>query len=312
MKLKKTDIVIITILIIVVIAGIIGVAIAVNLMKENSNKENENNGNSINTIEENTINETNTSEDNTIVDPNATPSQQLQELVNSIPGVLTNKANEAIIKSIKIRYAYGYDVSLADQMKFIEVLEIDCKDENLSSLANLIESNQLDKNEKAMDENSASYYNTQIVINGNKKINFSDKNALYNHDDKNMAVVLSDELLKKVGEIVNAEAQKKVSAINAEEVKSAVITNNKGSVTTVDANELRTICTLASFVKLNGTVVDLSNEKITYTVELSNGIKIKVTSGGATGYIVDKNGEQQVKFMFNVEAGLESIFAKYI
>lgn len=315
MKLKKTDYAVISILIVVVIAGIIGIVLAVNLMGENTQKEKERRNSlasNTNTVE----NETNETDENQIVngvDTNATPEQQMQQLVNSIPGVLNGSNNTTSIKSIKLRYAYGYDVTMADQLHFVEVLEYECKDDELITLGKLIENNKLDANASdSPTTNTATYYNTQMVVDGNKALAFSDKNALYYHDEKTQYVVLNEDVLKKVAEIVNREAEKKVSTINAGDVKTATITNsNNASVTITDASELETICKLVSFVNLNGDVVDLSKEQVVYTVDLSNGIKIKVTTGGATGFVSNGSGQQKVKFMFNAETGLESIFKKY-
>ena len=312
MRLKKTDYAVISILAVVVIAGIIGIVLAINLMGENTQKEREKR----NTLSTNATSVENETEENQIVnevDTNTTPEQQMQQLVNSIPGVLNGSNTKTSIKSIKLRYAYGYDVTLADQLKFLEVLEYECKDDELNTLGKLIENNKLAEN--ATDTpttNTATYYNTQMIIDGNKVLGFSDKNALYYHDEKTQYVVLNEDVLKKVAEIVNREAEKKVSKINASEVKTAAITNkNNVSITITDASDIETICKLVSFISLDGSVVDLSKEQVVYTVDLSNGIKIRVTSGGANGYISNSTGQQQVKFMFNAETGLETIFKKY-
>ena len=312
MKLKKTDYVVIGILIVVAIAGIVGVALAINLMGENDRKDREERNKAM--LDLNTV-ENNNAETQVIngVDSNATPNEQMQQLVNSIPSAINNSNNTTAIKSIKVRYAYGYDVALADQLKFVEVLEYDCKGEELTTLGKLIENNKIDENAK--DEpttNTASYCNTQFVVDGEKTIAFSDKNALYNYNGKTKYVIINDEVLKKVAEIVNREAAKKVTSIDDSNVKSVVITNsNNVSVTTADASDIQTICECASYVNLNGSVVDLSQQQVIYTVELSNGTKFKVTTDGVTGYVSTKNGEQQVKFMFNLGSGLETIFKKY-
>ena len=312
MKLKKTDYVVICILIVVAIAGIVGVVLAINLMGENDQKAREERNrtmSNLNTIE----NSANENQMLNGVDANTTPNEQMQQLVNSIPGVINGSNDTTSIKSIKIRYAYGYDVTLADQLKFLDVLEYDCKDEELTALGKLIENNKIDENAK--DEptsNTASYCNTQFVVDGEKTIAFSDKNALYHYNGKTKYVIINDDVLKKVAEIVNREAEKKVTKIDGNSVKSLVITNdNNVSVTTADASDIQTICECASYVNLNGSVVDLSQQQVIYTVELSNGTKFKVTTDGVTGYISTKNGEQQVKFMFNLGSGLESIFKKY-
>ena len=314
MKLKKTDYMVICILIVVVIAGIIGIAVAVNLMGENTQKEKERRKNAANNTTNVVENETDENQIVNGVDTNATPEQQMQQLVNSIPGSLSGTTNNTTsIKSIKLRYAYGYDVTLADQIHFLDVLEYECKDDELTTLGKLIENNKLDANASdTPTTNTATYYNTQMVVDGNKVLAFSDKNALYYHDEKTQYVVLNEDVLKKIAEIVNREAQKKVSMVPANEVKTATITNsNNASVTITDTSDIQTICQLTSFVNLNGDVVDLSKEQVVYTVDLSNGIKIKVTTGGATGLISNSSGEQKVKFMFNAETGLESIFKKY-
>ena len=312
MKLKKTDYVVICILIVVAIAGIVGVVLAINLMGENDQKAREERNrtmSNLNTIE----NSANENQMLNGVDANTTPNEQMQQLVNSIPGVINGSNDTTSIKSIKIRYAYGYDVTLADQLKFLDVLEYDCKDEELTALGKLIENNKIDENAK--DEptsNTASYCNTQFVVDGEKTIAFSDKNALYHYNGKTKYVIINDDVLKKVAEIVNREAEKKVTKIDGNSVKSLVITNdNNVSVTTADASDIQTICECASYVNLNGSVVDLSQQQVIYTVELSNGTKFKVTTDGVTGYVSTKNGEQQVKFMFNLGSGLESIFKKY-
>ncbi len=313
MKLKKTDYAVISILLVVVIAGIIGIVLAVNLMGENTQKEKEKRNSAANNTN---VAENETAENQIIngVDTNATPEQQMQQLVNAIPGSLSGSTNATTsIKSIKLRYAYGYDVTLADQLHFVDVLEYECKDDELKTLGRLIENNQLDKNASDSPTTStASYNNTQMVVDGNKVLAFSDKNALYYHDEKTQYVVLNEDVLKKIAEIINREAEKKVSAIPANEVKTAVITNsNNVSVTITDTSDIEAICKLTSFVNLNGDVVDLSKEQVVYTVDLSNGIKIRVTTGGATGFISNSNGQQKVKFMFNAETGLETIFNKY-
>ena len=127
MKLKKTDRIVIGVLIFVVLAGIIGIVLAVNLIGQNNEKDRAKRKAEAN----NTTNETEVS--NT-VDPNSTPEQQIQQLVNSMPEALTNKEKEDEIKSIRIRYAYGYDVDLADQMKFIDVLNFYCVGDDLQAL----------------------------------------------------------------------------------------------------------------------------------------------------------------------------------
>ena len=309
MRLKKTDYVIISILLVVVIAGIVGLVIANNLMKENDERDRQRRNNvtsDLNVVAQNETNIVNS------IDTNTTPIEQMQQLVNELPTALQTQNDQSEIKSIKIRYAYGYDVALADEQKFIDVLEIDCKDDELKNLAQLITNNKLDASETAAQTSATTYYNTQIVINGNKVVSFSDKNATYKRDDKSTAVVLTDELLTKTGEIVNRELSKHVYTIDASTIKSAVITNsNNASVTVTDTEEIKAICTLASCVNLKTGVVDLTKSKVTYTVELNNGIKMKITSGGAEGYVMNGSNQQEVKFMFNVEQGLETIFKKY-
>lgn len=303
MKLKKTDRIVIGVLIFVVLAGIIGIVLAVNLIGQNNEKDRAKRKADAN----NTTNETEVS--NT-VDPNSTPEQQIQQLVNSMPEALTNKKNE--IKSIRIKYAYGYDVDLADKMKFVDVLNFYCVDEDFETIRDLIIKNQLEVNESTISSGKASYYNTQVIINDEKTLYFSDKNAAYRHDNRTTYVTLSDELLTKLGEVVNKEASQYITEVNEEGVKSIVITKkNNTSVTIADTEDIKNICTLSSCVELKSGVVDLSKEEAVYTVEFNNGVKMQVNKDGATGYMEDSKGKKQVKFMFNGEAGLDSIFRKY-
>ena len=51
-------------------------------------------------------------------------------------------SNGAVPIAGSTEYAYGYDVALADEQKFIDVLEIDCKDDELKNLAQLITNNK--------------------------------------------------------------------------------------------------------------------------------------------------------------------------
>ena len=305
MKLKKTDRIVIGVLIFVVLAGIIGIVLAVNLIGQNNEKDRAKRKAEAN-------NTTNEIEVSNTVDPNSTPEQQIQQLVNSMPEALTNKEKEDAIKSIRIRYAYGYDVDLADQMKFIDVLNFYCVGDDLQALKELIVKNQLEVNESTISSGKASYYNTQVIINDEKTLYFSDKNAAYRHDNRTTYVTLSDELLTKLGEVVNKEASQYITAVNEEGVKSIVITKkNNTSVTITDTEDIKNICTLSSCVELKSGVVDLSQEEAVYTVDFNNGVKMQVNKAGATGYMEDSNGKKQVKFMFNGETGLDSIFKKY-
>ena len=309
MKLKKTDYIIISILAVVVIAGIVGLVVATNLMSENDARDKERRSNvqtDLNVVEENETNIVNT------VDTNTTPGEQMQQLVNALPNALTNQSTQSEIKSIKLRYAYGYDVALADQMDYIEILEIDCKDDELKSLAQLIQNNKLDESTQAAQTSETTYYNTQVVIDGNKVLSFSDKNATYKRDDKTTGVTLNTELLNKVAEIVNREVNKRVNAVDPTGIKTIVITNSSNaSVTITDTEEIKTICALTGCVNFKQGKVKMADQKMVYTIELSNGIKMSIASGGAMGYVINNNSKQEVKFMFNVEQGLETIFKKY-
>lgn len=305
LNLKKTDYIVISILAIIIIAGIIGVVLAVNLMGENNEKDREKRRSEITNTEEN---ETTM---NSAIDPNATPEQQVQQLVNSIPNALQTQNKENALKRIVIKYAYGYDVDLAEEQEFIDVLSIDCIDEDLTSLRELIVKNELSVHESTIPTATTQYNNTKIVINGNEILKFSDKNATYEHDNRTTYVILNDDLLKKVSEIINREAADHVSGIGVEGVKSVTITNsNNATVTITDEEDIKNISLLSSCVELKGNA-DLSKEKIVYTVDFKNGVKMKVTSGGATAYVEDNTGKTQVKLMFNGETGLESIFKKY-
>ncbi len=305
LNLKKTDYIVISILAIIIIAGIIGVVLAVNLMGENNEKDREKRRSEMTNTEEN---ETTM---NSAIDPNATPEQQVQQLVNSIPNALQTQNKENALKRIVIKYAYGYDVDLAEEQEFIDVLSIDCIDEDLTSLRELIVKNELSVHESTIPTAATRYNNTKIVINGNEILKFSDKNATYEHDNRTTYVILNDDLLKKVSEIINREAADHVSGIGVEGVKSVTITNsNNATVTITDEEDIKNISLLSSCVELKGNA-DLSKEKIVYTVDFKNGVKMKVTSGGATAYVEDNTGKTQVKLMFNGETGLESIFKKY-
>ena len=307
MKLKKTDYIIISILIVVVIAGIVGVVLAINLMGENNEKERQKRISEI--TGNNVVNETNMING---VDINSTPEEQMQQLVNSIPESLQSKKLEPSMKSIKIQYAYGYDVALAEEMQFIDILEIDCVEDDLTSLRDLIDNNKIDAFESNIANSNGSYYNTRIIMDYTKTLSFSDKNASYTHDNRTTYVTLNDDLLKKVGEIVNREAAKHIASVNANDIKSVVVTNsNNASVTITDAEDIKNICTLSSCVPLKSDVVDLSQETFVYTVDFNNGTKMEVTKDGATGYIMDVSKQTEVKFMFDAKTGLDSIFNKY-
>jgi hypothetical protein len=308
MRLKKTDYIVISVLIVVVIAGIVGVILAINLMSENNEKERQKRiaeitgGNSVEN-ENGMING---------VDVNAAPDEQMKQLVNSIPESLQNKKLEPSMKSIKIKYAYGYDVSLAEEQNFIDVLEIDCVEDDLTSLRDLIDSNKIDAFESNIANSNGTYYNTKIIMDYTKTLSFSDKNASYTHDNRTTYVTLSDDLLKKVGEIVNREVAKHVTAVNANDIKSVVVTNsNNASVTITDAEDIKNICTLSSCVPLNKDLVDFSKETFVYTVNFDNGTKMEVTKDGSMGYMMDVSKQTKVKFMFNTVSVLDSIFSKY-
>jgi hypothetical protein len=309
LNLKKTDYIVIAILIIVVISGIIGLVVALNLMGQNDERDRQRRNNvtaDLNTTVENETNIVNA------VDTNVTPDQQMQQLVNALPNVLNNQTNQPSIQSIKIRYAYGYDVALTDEKKYLDVLEIDCKDDELKILAQLLEKNKLDESETLAQTSSTTYYNTQMVIDGDKVLSFSDKNATYKHGDKTTAVTLSDELLTKAGEIVNTELAKHVNSVDPTDIKTIVVTNaNNASVTITDATDIKSICALTGCVNFNKGIVDVASQKVVYNIELSNGIKMQIASGGSMGYVINGNNKQEVKFMFNVEQGLEAIFKKY-
>jgi hypothetical protein len=117
---------------------------------------------------------------------------------------------------------------------------------------------------------------------------------------------------EKVGEIVNREVAKHVTAVNANDIKSVVVTNsNNASVTITDAEDIKNICTLSSCVPLNKDLVDFSKETFVYTVNFDNGTKMEVTKDGSMGYMMDVSKQTKVKFMFNTVSVLDSIFSKY-
>lgn len=312
MKLKKTDYVVISILIVVVIAGIIGIVLAINLMGENTQKQRE--------ARKNAMTNTNNMEEETniinTVDVNATPEQQMQQLINSMPEVLQGEQKTKIsITNIAIEYAYGYDVSYAEEREFIDILTYTCNGEELKVLGELIEKNKFDDSKTVVQRQDGATYNTKIIIDDNT-LEFSDKDAIYTKKSTDgpvtTSVVINDELLKKIQEIVNREVAKKVSAISEEGIKSVVIKNSSNlAVTITDAEDIKTICALSSFVPFKEGKVNLSNGKIAYTVEFGNGLQMKGYEGGPIGLVVDNNGEHAVKFMFDVEKSLEAIFKKY-
>ena len=219
--------------------------------------------------------------------------------------------------SITIRYAYAYNVATAELLneinkdeKYIDILEIKLKDENLRKINSLLEK-QSYKKVNGIGLEVLDVYEVNINDEIELSICPGEDYAYYTNGKKSFLIEISEELVNEIDRIVQEEAKKNIKEFSSKKITIISADNEQISIT--DEEDIKQLKEKSTCKKVNADEKTFENEKKSYTVDFNNGTKIYLYFASSLGKIIEENGkEYYVAFTEDYEDIVETMFENYI
>ena len=213
------------------------------------------------------------------------------------------------IQSIVIKYYEGYNIATGDAISdTIPLNTIDLKSDDLNEMSKLIKTLtkvKYSKNDEMYShmqyDHICDYY--KLEINNSFIIYIGDEYGIT--DEKNDYFKVPEELYNKVLKIVKKYNEDNVyKTINSEKI---TIICNQEKLDIIDKEQLDELSSYQYYV-INATDKDFNNEKIAYTLELSDSRKIDIYFASVLSCIYYSDGTHEYIYTGNLEDYVEKIF----
>lgn len=239
--------------------------------------------------------------------------------------VNNNKGYKKDIRSIKIRYAYAYNVQTADDLNeinedgnYIDILEVNLEKEELCKIKSLIEKLSF-REINNLDLVVIDTY--QVVVNDDYKLYISPSQdyACYIKGNNVFIIEISEELINEIEKIVQKNVSKTIEYSSDKLTISKVFyedeeeKENAKDIEITNPKHIETILESVQYSKVNITEEELAGEEIEYIVDFNNGLKICTYYASILGYILDENNDKTfIAFNTDFDYMVQLMYENYI
>lgn len=237
-----------------------------------------------------------------------------------------NKNYAKNIDSIKIRYAYAYNLETADALNeisengnVIDILEINLEGEEFLNIQKMLQKTSFKKVEN-LDLLVIDQY--QVVVNDDYKLSIcpGEDYAYYQEGNNSFIIKISEELVNEIDKIVESRVSQTITEESSEKITlSKVFFDDKEEeeiakdLEITDKKHIKTILESLKYSKVNITEEELAGEDIEYVVDLNNGLKVCTYHASVLGYLLDENNEKIfVSFYTDFDYIVELMYENYI
>lgn len=228
--------------------------------------------------------------------------------------------------SIKIRYAYAYNIPTADSLneledeEYIDILEIYLENEELENVKKLLE----DITFEEVDLTKYAYTNLAIAVGGMYEVTINNSIVLlldypgdrwgqYTKGKESFIFEVTEKeekLINEIDRIVQEKVNETSEKFSAEKI--TISSQNYMNVNITDKEHIQLLIEKLKYSKVNITEDEMENEEIVYTVDLNNGIKLYIYHASMIGKIIKENDENYyVAFMTDFDEIVKRMFENY-
>lgn len=229
--------------------------------------------------------------------------------------------------SIKIRYAYVYNIPTADSFnesedeEYIDILEIYLKNEELENVKKILE----DIKFKEVDYTKYANINLAIGVGGMYEVTLDnsivllldypgDRFGQYTKGNESFIFEVTEKeekLINEIDRIVQEKVNENFEKFSAEKI--TISSQNNSNVNITDKEHIKLLIENLKYVKVNIAEDEIENEEIVYTVDLNNGIKLNIYHASIIGKIIKENNEMYyVAFMTDYDEIVKRMYENYI
>lgn len=233
----------------------------------------------------------------------------------------TNNGN-----TVKIRYAYTYNVPTADALNemqnekygedYIDILEIYLEGDKLTKINELIKNSSFEKADLSVYKDTKLAIDVagtfEITINNDIVLLMDQEWSMYTKDSDSYIIHTPEELFNEISTIVYEKAYGNSKSYDTSKITIISKQTDGEDVIITDEKHIKSILDNLKYAKVNMNEDEMEDEEITYTVDLNNGVQVKVYFASAIGYIIDSSEKYYVAFVTDFEEIVSTLYENYI